>query len=217
MSRCDISCVSVDRRKDGRGVGVGQHGRRPSSSLNGVVAGKFGDRASSLFVEGLGNVASLPVILVPQSEDSLVRTALWVAEVVAVAFVDDLLENTLVPAVKEISVVSVPSAIAICEDERLVGVHGLGANVVEVSSAPVDLEENTGNFYRELGILAVTLVGTLRAISDMRLVVRRISVLSVPAAGKVDLGTDTGRAFLVREFVVLGSDTVEIETQIGYC
>jgi len=49
----------------------------------------------------------------------------------------------------------------------------------------------------------------------MRLVVRRVGVLSVPAAREINLSADAIRAFLSRQLVELGRDSIEIKAEEG--
>ena len=68
--------------------------------------------------------------------------------------------------------------------EGLVGVLGLAQPVGEIPSAIVHLIEDTGEVDWEVR-RAVTRVGSSAAIRDVRFVVGRIDVLSVPAALEV--------------------------------
>jgi hypothetical protein len=47
----------------------------------------------------------------------------------------------------------------------------------------------------------------------MRLVVRRIEVLSIPTAWEIYLSANATRTIHGRQLVMLGSDTIEIQTQ----
>ena len=64
------------------------------------------------------------------------------------------------------------------------GVLGQAELVGEIAGRVVHLVEDTGNVYREVR-RAVTAVGSSSAIRDVRVVIGRIDVFSVPAALEV--------------------------------
>jgi len=66
----------------------------------------------------------------------------------------------------------------------LLGVLGLVEDVIETAGAIVHFVEDTRKVLREFG-RAVTTVGSSGTIRDMRFVVGRVGVLSVPAALEV--------------------------------
>lgn len=64
----------------------------------------------TLLIDGVGDIAVLSLV---QVEDALLRTAGRVAVLIAVAFVNGLLQNTCIPSVDEIGMVPVPSWISV--------------------------------------------------------------------------------------------------------
>lgn len=76
------------------------------------------------------------------------------------AFVNGALQDTLVPAIYEISVVSIASRITVREDEWLIWVHRLAADAVEVNGPPVHLQEDAGEGNREVRVGARPTIST---------------------------------------------------------
>lgn len=67
----------------------------------------------------------------------------------------------------------------------------LGLRPVEVASVVVDLHEDAGQSHGEVGVIASTAVGATGGESDVRLVVLRIEVDTIPAHGEVLEGKST--------------------------
>jgi hypothetical protein len=139
---------------------------------------------------------------------------LRIAVRVAVASVNNALENTVVPSVEEVCVISVSGSVTVGEDKWLVGLHGLRAELVEIGGGPVDLEEDTGKTDREIGVRALSAVRSSGSVSNVRLVIRRVEVLSIPAAGEVDLRTNTRWAVLLWDTGVLGGLSIEVKAKV---
>jgi len=189
-----------------RGVGVrlGELAIEP----DGVVSGQLGEYSSDLFI----NLGSESAGVLRATHDSLIDTAGEVAIRIAVTFVNNTLESAALPTHVEVTVVHRTSSVAVREDEWLAGVLGLVKPVREVSGGIVHFVEDTGKVYREVG-RAVTTVGSSGTIGDMRFVVGRVGILSVPAALEVELSTNTAGADLLRKEVTLGGDTVEVQAE----
>jgi hypothetical protein len=96
-------------------------------------------------------------------------------------FVDDLVQNALIPSHHEISMVSVPGGIAHGVHERLRGVHRIGALRIKAGGVEVHLHKDSGEGLGEVGILACSRVGAVGKVRDMRLVVSGVGVLAIPA------------------------------------
>lgn len=155
----------------------------------------------------------MALMVLQEGEDPLVSTAGGIAVRVAVAVVDRTLEHTVFPAVVEVCVVPVPGGITVRKYKGLVGVHRLRTNLVELAGVPVELHEDTGEVDGILGVQAVAAIRASRAESNVGLVVGRVDVLAVPAAGEVDLRADAGRALLLGKAGVLGGLAVEVEAE----
>lgn len=146
--------------------------------------------------------------------DSLLNTTGEVTIRVAVTFVDDTLECGPLPTHIEITMVHRTSGVTIREDERLVGIFGLAKFAAETGSVVIHLIEDTGEVDRK-SRRAASAVRSPGAIRDMRLVVVRIKVLSVPAALEVELGTDTIGARPLWKEVRLGAAAAKVQTHEG--
>jgi hypothetical protein len=91
--------------------------------------------------------------------------------------------------------------------------HGLRAELVEIRCSPVDLEEDTRETDREIGVRTFSAVRPSRSVSNVRLVIRGVEVLSVPAAGEVDLRTNAGGAVLLWHTGVLGGLAIKVKAK----
>jgi hypothetical protein len=188
----------------GVGVGLGKLAVEP----DGVVSGQLGQPAEDLFV----NLGADRTGVLLAGHDPLVNATGDVAKGIAVAFVNDTLESVALPTHVEVAVVHRASSIAVREDEWLLGVLGLIELVVPTASVVVHLVEDTGKVDREFR-RAVTTVGSSGTVRDVRLMVGRVDVFSVPAALEVDLSANTARAGCLWEEVVLGGTTVEVQAE----
>lgn len=205
-----VASISIDWGKSRRDSGILDHNSILASLLNRIVTRKLGEGSGSGFVPELRDRA---VMVLLDSENALVSAALGITVDIACATINDLLKNPRLPSISEISVVAVTSSIAIREDERLVRVHCLVADVGEGTSIPVNLHEDARNVDGEVGVLAVTRVGSSRPECNMGFMVGRVGVLAIPATREVDLRANSTRAILVGQSGVLGSHTVEIQAQ----
>ena len=117
-------------------------------------------------------------------------------------FINDTLESVALPTHVEIAVVHRAGRVSVGEAARtqlrnfltkqenhnlhkwLGGVLGLVKHVIETGGVVIHLVEDTGNVDREVS-RAVTAVWPSSAIRDVRLMVRRVGILPVPAALEV--------------------------------
>jgi len=156
--------------------------------LHRVVSRKLEKGPSSLLIDGLSDSAALSLVHV---EKTFVDTAGGITVRIAVTPVNGLLQNTGIPAVDEICVISISRRIAVREDERLSRIPGLGPNTVEVGRAPVKFHENPRNDHWEVRVAARASIGPTRQECDMGLMVRGVEVLSIPAAREINLRTNS--------------------------
>jgi hypothetical protein len=84
--------------------------------LNGVVSGELWNSAECLLINGLGNIAVLALVHI---EEPLLNAACGVAIRIAMALVYSVLQDTFVPSVDEISMVTISGRVAMGEDKRL--------------------------------------------------------------------------------------------------
>jgi len=206
ISLCDWlgDNLHVAAQMRGIGVGLGELAIEP----DGVVSGQLGEYPVNLFV----NLGSDRAGILLVSHDSLGDTAVGAARRITVTFSNDALESIAVPTHVEVTVVHRTSSVTVREDEWLLGVLGLAELVIETAGVIVHFIEDAGKAGREVGRAAAT-VGPSGTIGDMRFVVGRVGVLSVPAALEVELSTNTAGAGCVRKEVVLGSPTIEVQTE----
>lgn len=109
--------------------------------------------------------------------------------------------------------VSKASVVTISEDKRLRWLLRLRGVLIPVARSPVDLEEDTGDADRKIGVVALARVRPIGSVGDMRLVVGRVDVFAIPAAREVHLRADAGGAHLLRESRMLGSLALEVEAE----
>jgi len=100
------------------------HGRPLAGRLDRVVSREFGKRPGGLLVDRRGDTT---ILARRQIKDLLVSAALGRSEGVTMTLIDRVLKHTSIPAIDEVSMVSIPSRITVREDERLVRVHRLGS------------------------------------------------------------------------------------------
>jgi len=131
-----------------------------------------------------------------------------------VAFVNDVLESISLPTHIEVTMVHPTSSVTVREDEWLAWILGLGSFVCEIRRGIVHFVEDTGKVDWEV-CWAVTAVGPSRTIRDMRFVISRVDILSIPAALEVELSTDTTGARCFGEVVKPGRYTVEVQAEEG--
>lgn len=86
---------------------------------------------------------------------------------VTVASVYSALESTLIPSVEEVGVISEAGPVTVGKDKGLLRLHGLGANLIEITGSPVDLEEDARKTDREVGVRTFSLVRPPRSVSDV--------------------------------------------------
>jgi len=155
---------------------------------DGVVPWKLGEHAENVFV----NLRSDGTGCSWAGHDPLLNAAGKIAEWIAMTFVDDTLESVALPAHVEITMVHRTSSVTVREDEWLASVLGLAEHAIETGSVVVHFVKDTGEVDRE-SRRAVTAVWSSAAIRDVGLMVRRVGILSVPAALEVELGTNSTR------------------------
>lgn len=190
---------------------------RPASQR--VAPGQVLKDAVDFFVDKVGNRAGLAFLVREELENGgsvLVDTVFQVSAEVQ-TLVDGPLKYVDVPAVDlwllvgsrqeglqktyEITVESVSSRVTVRQDKRLRVAVPL---VREDTSVPDNLVEDGDEMHGvALGAGAVV-EGAGFGIRDVGLVVLRVQVLAVPAAGEEDLGAETVGAVLSRELVGFG-------------
>jgi hypothetical protein len=123
--------------------------------------------------------------------------------------------------------ITIAGRITIREYEGLGWVQSLCAELVEFNRSPIylfflqlirkhmctentDLEEDSRQCDGILGIAARSAVRSAREEGNVRLVVRSIDVLAVPATGEINLRTDAARAGCWWELVVPDGLAVEV-------
>lgn len=183
------------------GVWLGKLAVKP----NGIVSGELGEPAGNCFIDmsrdGAGGFLA--------GHNSLLNATGEITVDVAVAFVNDTLKSRALPTHHEIAVVHRTSSVAVRENEWLLRVLSLAGLAVEASSVIVHLVKDTWKIeWKGRGTIAA--VWPPGAIRDVGFMVRRISILSVPAALEVELSTNATGAGLFRKEVRLGTDAVEV-------
>lgn len=146
-------------------------------------------------------------------EDSHVDAARDVAKTStrATAVLSSTRQSAILPAVDEIGMIAIASFITVSKDEWLGTVHGLFTVRVKATSIPIDFHEDAWKGIWVCRIIACTLIRALGGESNMRLVIRRVKVLAVPAAREVDLGPDATGASLGGQLIVAGAYAVEVQ------
>lgn len=116
-----------------------------------VVPRELEESAGSLFIDSFGDVAVLSLVHLEQTLlHATSRITVWVTMTV----VNSSLENTLVPTVDEISMVSIPNGVTVRVYKWLSRVHGLIPHAVEIIRRPVNFNENSRKNNGKVGITA---------------------------------------------------------------
>jgi hypothetical protein len=148
----------------------------------------------NLLTDSWLDLASIDLRVIEELEDVAVLND--TAQVGALG--DSLLEGWYIPAVDEVSVVSVTSLIAVGEDKGVLAIDKL---VGELRGIPDNLVEE-GDEALGVRVGANAVVDAIR-VGHVRLVVGRIEVLAIPARWEEDLGTETVGAVDVGDLVGL--------------
>jgi len=151
-----------------------------------------------------GSVQS-KVLFVDSREDQLLRGLAFVPQGRAVLGRDAILVGSLqlrnvLPSINEVAVISKTSRITIGEDKLIVVV--VHTRLIE------ELEEDGEDGDGMAGGTDPEIIISNGGVGNVRLVIRRVEVLSVPAAGKVDLSTDLA-ALGGRETMGLARGTID--------
>lgn len=105
-----IASIGKHWRDKGWGNGVYENGCRFTFRLNWVITREFEESTSSLFINGISDVALKTLV---QVENLLISAALSITEIVAITVVNCILQNAFVPSVDEVCMVSVAGGVTV--------------------------------------------------------------------------------------------------------
>lgn len=97
--------------------------------MNRVISGELEKSTGSLLIDGFGDVAILSLVHV---EQTLLHAACCITVWVTMAVINSLLEDTLVPTINKVSMVSIPSRVTVRVHKWLSRIHGLASHAIEV-------------------------------------------------------------------------------------